>query len=108
MKGVTSVLFAMALLVGWSGCYSKRESYGYVYSSGERFGEGHCLDGERVGVRMWSPYVFDLTHLDARVHQFEVRVTHSMANEYEGAQRPSGMMGPVRIISAKTDIGQQG
>jgi antitoxin component YwqK of YwqJK toxin-antitoxin module len=50
MKGVTSVLFAMALLVGWSGCYSKRESYGYVYSSGERFGEGHCLDGERVGL----------------------------------------------------------
>ena len=61
------------------------------------------VDGERVGVRMWSPYVFDLTHLDAGVHQFEVRVTNSMANEYEGAQRPSGMMGPVRIISAKTD-----
>ena len=56
------------------------------------------LDGKRVGVRMWAPYSFSLGRLlAADTHRLEVRVTNSMANAYEGAQCPSGLMGPVYL-----------
>lgn len=57
------------------------------------------LDGERCGVRMWAPYEVWLGGpLAPGRHALEVRVTNTMANAYEGAQRPSGLMGPVRLI----------
>jgi len=55
------------------------------------------VDGRPAGVRMWSPYRLSLGELEAAGHHLEVRVTNSMANEYEGAQMPSGLMGPVRL-----------
>ena len=57
------------------------------------------LDGQRVGVRMWAPYRVCLgSGLAAGTYRLEVRVTNSMANEYEGSQRPSGLLGPVTLV----------
>lgn len=57
------------------------------------------LDGNSVGVRMWAPYDIPLGKGMAEgARQLEVRVTNSMANAYEGAQLPSGLMGPVELI----------
>ena len=58
------------------------------------------LDGRPVGVRMWAPYRVCLGRgLAPRAYRLEVRVTNSMANEYEGSQRPSGLLGPVTLIA---------
>ena len=58
------------------------------------------LDGQEVGVRMWAPYRVCLgSGLAPGTYRLEVRVTNSMANEYEGSQRPSGLMGPVTLIA---------
>lgn len=58
------------------------------------------LDGRQVGVRMWAPYrVFLGRNLAPGTYRLEVRVTNSMANEYEGSQRPSGLLGPVTLIA---------
>ena len=57
------------------------------------------LDGEPAGVCMWAPYRIPLAGpVAAGRHTLEVRVTNSMANAYEGAQLPSGLMGPVHLI----------
>ena len=57
------------------------------------------LDGRQVGVRMWAPYRVCLGRdLAPGTHRLEVRVTNSMANEYEGSQRPSGLLGPVGLV----------
>ena len=58
------------------------------------------LDGRQVGVRMWAPYRVCLGRdLAPGTYRLEVRVTNSMANEYEGSQRPSGLIGPVTLIA---------
>ena len=57
------------------------------------------VDGVDRGARLWAPYVFPLDPaLPAGHHRLEVEVTNSMANEYEGAQLPSGLMGPVELV----------
>ena len=57
------------------------------------------LDGEPAGVRMWAPYRIPLAGpVVAGRHTLEVRVTNSMANACEGAQLPSGLMGPMRLM----------
>ena len=44
------------------------------------------MDGTSAGVRMWAPYeVFFTGPVAPGRHRIEVRVTNSMANEYEGA-----------------------
>lgn len=55
-----------------------------------------------VGVRAWSPYVFDVTDaLRDGANHLTVRVTNSMANEYDGAQLPSGLVGPISLRRAR-------
>ena len=57
------------------------------------------VDSTSVGIRMWAPYeMFFNVPLAPGLHRIEVRVTNSMANEYEGAQLASGLIGPVRLI----------
>ena len=57
------------------------------------------LDGKSVGTRMWAPYRVILGyHLAPKTYRLEVRVTNSMANEYEGSQQPSGLIGPVSLV----------
>jgi hypothetical protein len=60
------------------------------------------LNGRTVGVRAWAPYVFDVTQaVRASDNHLSVRVTNSMANEYDGRQMPSGILGPVKIRMAR-------
>ena len=57
------------------------------------------LDRKSIGVRMWEPYEFSLgSSPKESIHILEIRVTNSMANAYEGAQIPSGLMGPVGLV----------
>ena len=60
------------------------------------------LDGERQGTVMWAPYRLNLGALTPGRHAIEVRVTNSMANSYDGRQMPSGLMGPVTLLTANS------
>ena len=58
------------------------------------------LNGRDLGVRMWAPFRWEVTApLRSGTNALQVRVTNSLANRYEHAARPSGLMGPVRIES---------
>ena len=57
------------------------------------------VDGAVAGWTMWPPHRVQLGHrLRPGPHQVEVRVTNTMANAYDGAQRPSGLIGPTGLI----------
>ncbi|MBT7805601.1 hypothetical protein HN766_08935 [Candidatus Poribacteria bacterium] len=57
------------------------------------------VNGQRVGVAAWAPYTLPLdAPLIAGANRLEVHVTNSMANEFDGRQKPSGLMGPVRLL----------
>lgn len=59
------------------------------------------LNGQALGVRFWSPYVWELSTACQRgENQLTIDVTNSIANRLEGLQRPSGILGPVRILAA--------
>ncbi|RKP54926.1 hypothetical protein D7Z26_06710 [Cohnella endophytica] len=56
------------------------------------------VNGKDMGVRMWSPYVFDLEReLRPGINVLRVSVTNSLANRYDGKSLPSGMLGPVEL-----------
>ena len=48
---------------------------------------------------MWAPYVVRVPAAiwRAGANRLEVAVTNSAANRYEGAMRPSGLLGPVTL-----------
>ena len=57
------------------------------------------LDGCTAALRLWAPYRVRLgCRLGPGEHQLEIRVTNTMANAYEGAQLPSGLMGPLALV----------
>ena len=60
------------------------------------------LNGRAVAHLFWTPYECRIDAALARtgVNRLEVVVTNSSANRWEGALRPSGLMGPVRLESA--------
>lgn len=56
------------------------------------------INGETVGVKMWSPYHFDITpYINTDTLDIEVIVTNSKANEYAKELVKSGLIGPVRL-----------
>ncbi len=58
------------------------------------------INGERVGVRAWAPYILPLNSASRPgTNRLEVRVTNSMANRHDGRQSPSGLLGPVTFRS---------
>ena len=60
------------------------------------------LNNLTVGVRAWQPYTLALGNVcQEGVNQLQVRVTNSMANKYEGLQKPSGLMRPIVLRSGK-------
>lgn len=62
------------------------------------------LNGQRAGVRAWGPYLYNIASLArAGVNELDVRVTNSIANRFDGAQLPSGLMGPVVLRRAAAD-----
>jgi hypothetical protein len=68
------------------------------------------VNGRRVGVAAWAPYVIALEagpdgELVEGANRVEVHVTNSMANEYDGKQMPSGLMGPVTLLRGHTGHG---
>ncbi|MEM7034352.1 MAG: glycosyl hydrolase, partial [Chloroflexota bacterium] len=55
-----------------------------------------------VGVCAWSPYILPLqTACREGINHLYIRVTNSMANKYEGMQKPSGLFGPVDLRGGK-------
>jgi hypothetical protein len=60
------------------------------------------LDGEVIGVSLWAPHQLQLPAGRGGMHQIEIHVTNSMANEYDGAQLPAGLIGPVRFHAIHT------
>lgn len=60
------------------------------------------LNGRSLGGRAWAPYVWRVDQAcRAGDNELEVWVTNSIANRLEGLQRPSGLLGPVRLRSAR-------
>ena len=57
------------------------------------------VNGRAAGFALWAPYRIALgpALLRAGRNEIEVRVTNSAANHFEGALRPSGLMGPVSL-----------
>ena len=53
------------------------------------------IDGQPHGVSLWAPHRLRVTAAPGP-RAFEVRITNSMANAYEGLQLPSGHIEPVR------------
>ena len=56
------------------------------------------INGKRAGVKLWSPYLFDITpFIDSDVLKIEIIVTNSKANEYAKELVKSGLIGPVTL-----------
>ncbi|MEI7024258.1 glycosylhydrolase-like jelly roll fold domain-containing protein [Paenibacillus sp. y28] len=56
------------------------------------------VNGESAGVKMWPPYVFDIRPwLKAGDNELRIHVTNALANRYEQAGLPSGLLGPVTL-----------
>ncbi len=58
------------------------------------------VNGSLAGVRLWAPYRIVTRGVLWRAgsNTIEARITNSSANAYEGALRPSGLFGPVRLF----------
>lgn len=58
------------------------------------------INGHSVGLCAWAPYHLRIDpHCTVGVNQLTVHVTNTIANYYEGLQRPSGLLGPVEILT---------
>ncbi len=58
------------------------------------------LNGQEVGVKMWSPYRFDVeNNLIDGENNLKIKVTNSRANEMDQLSLLSGLIGPVRMIT---------
>jgi hypothetical protein len=67
------------------------------------FGEVHeiaelYVNDNYVGVKMWSPYRFDITNYIVRgENRIELKVTNTLANKIEKTSIESGLIGPVKV-----------
>ncbi len=60
------------------------------------------VNDEPAGVALWSPYVIEVSdEIRTGDNTVQVRVTNSQANYYDGLQLPSGLLGPVRVRTAR-------
>ncbi len=55
-------------------------------------------NGSSLGVRMWEPYRWELTH-NLSTNLLEIRVTNRLANLIMKKRLPSGLLGEIRIAS---------
>ncbi|WP_318246238.1 glycosyl hydrolase [Bacillus sp. PS06] len=64
------------------------------------------VNNHEVGVKMWSPYRFDInpTYLNEGANKLVVEVTNSRANEMDDARLPSGLLGPVYLNYCKNTV----
>lgn len=57
------------------------------------------INGNDAGVKMWSPYVIDITRwIKTGLNTIKVEVTNTIANKISKAKLKSGLIGPVRLI----------
>ena len=62
------------------------------------------VNGQPVGVRAWAPYTVCIGPSIRRGgNEISVRITNSMANEFDGRQLPSGVLGPITLREARDD-----
>jgi hypothetical protein len=54
------------------------------------------LNGQSLGAWLWPPFRWAVAPAAGR-NRLRVRVWNSLANRYEGKERPSGLLGPVRL-----------
>lgn len=56
------------------------------------------INHREIGVKMWGPYAFEIFNYVNEGHNvLTVEVTNSLANRYNQADLPSGMLGPVTL-----------
>lgn len=62
------------------------------------------LNGMPVGVKMWAPYIVDITpFINTGKNTIRIKVTNTIANRICGSKLPSGLLGPVRIYSRERE-----
>ena len=58
------------------------------------------VNRQRIGVRLWAPFRWDISKaLQDGKNAIKLAVTNSRVNQFGKTQRPSGLLGPVRILS---------
>ena len=93
--------------IEWTDDY--REEFKFLLDLGRVRGTAEVfVNGVSIGVRIWSPYTFDLTrHLSSGENDLEVRVFNTVGPYLDAVspthfvfngQRSSGLMGPVKIV----------
>lgn len=56
------------------------------------------INGKSVGVKMWAPYIFDITQfISIGQNTIKIEVTNTIANRICGLKLPSGLLGPIRV-----------
>lgn len=62
------------------------------------------LNGTWLSPLAFPPYLIDITRqLVAGTNELEVEVANTLVNRFEGIERPSGLLGPVRLIATSND-----
>jgi hypothetical protein len=57
------------------------------------------LNGERVGLNLWTPYVIDISdHVKPGTNDLLIRVANTLINQLEAVPRASGLSGPPRLV----------
>lgn len=60
------------------------------------------VNGQLAGVAMWRPYRLDIgSFVRPGDNELAITVANSLANRYDGAGLPSGLIGPVRIVKLR-------
>lgn len=60
------------------------------------------INGNEVGVLMWSPYVFEIgAAVKSGANLLRVAVTNTLANAYDSKSFPSGLIGPVYLSGTR-------
>lgn len=58
------------------------------------------IDGKFVDIKLWAPYSFDITDFwQNDGFDITVKVTNSISNKIAGTADPSGLLGPVSLVS---------
>jgi hypothetical protein len=63
------------------------------------------LNGTELGVRFWKPYRYADISAAAKpgLNRLRVTIANSLANAYNGASLPSGLLGPVTVVVTETN-----
>ena len=64
------------------------------------------LNGVTLTPLVWEPYRVDVSAcLQVGRNELRIEVANTNANAFEGRERPSGLLGPVWIVSSDVSIG---